>query len=560
MLEMFRKSFGVIFFGWGMIALFFITVLSILLRCIGIVKPDGLWNDEYVSWQIASTSFNDGFIQAMLAQCHMPLYYLYLKMCMAIGGSSDTFLRITSLVPGILSVIVMYYVGLQNNKKTGVVAALITAISSFLIYYSQEVRLYSLLFLFSALALLYFLKYIKNRSWVNLFGLLLFDFIIMFTHTIGFVFVFFELLVLSVLMFKEAKRQIVYFWSIGLILFLVLLPNIYHILTVKTFSQWWGVFSLSKLGFLFTDYFSPVLTNLVNAPDKLFYSKSLGFLFFAFVPTLIALSCIIRAMYKNKQNILLFLLCVGVVAVMSAAALMGKLVFITKYSIEIYPILIFLMAFGVSAFDKKFIGNILISLFCIINLFYVVASPNSAPKMQRTEGHKIVANLINHADINKGDVIFLQYYDENRFSKYFDFSEYQVVSVNKGNFNEYLSSDISYKKAYSDGKQIYKSVFSNSGKGYFEYKLKKDILDKLAEGQSVVMIINDSVAFYNTDMLSKISNDNYIYEKVPLLFMIFSYVSNHSFAYLSENLSVSRMERSGSWSLIKFTKLKDDKK
>ena len=56
-----------------MIALLFITLMGVGLRLIGIVKPDGLWNDEYVAWQIASTSFSDGFFQAMLAQCHMPL-------------------------------------------------------------------------------------------------------------------------------------------------------------------------------------------------------------------------------------------------------------------------------------------------------------------------------------------------------------------------------------------------------------------------------------------------------------------------------------------------------
>ena len=177
-----------------MIALFFITLMGLGLRLIGIVKPDGLWNDEYVAWQIASTSFSDGFVQAMLAQCHMPLYYLYLKMCMAIGGSGDTFLRLTSLVPGVLSIIVMYFVGLQDSKKTALYASILTAISSFLIYYSQEVRLYSLLFLFSALVLLYLLKYLKEKSLTNILGLLIFNFAIMFTHTIGFVFVFFELL------------------------------------------------------------------------------------------------------------------------------------------------------------------------------------------------------------------------------------------------------------------------------------------------------------------------------------------------------------------------------
>ena len=98
-----------------------ITIIGLFLRQIGINKPEGLWNDEYVSWMIASTPFNDGFVREMLSQCHMPLYYIYLKLCMAWGGQSDLMLRISSLIPGVLAIIVMYFVGLQHNKKTAII-------------------------------------------------------------------------------------------------------------------------------------------------------------------------------------------------------------------------------------------------------------------------------------------------------------------------------------------------------------------------------------------------------------------------------------------------------
>ena len=540
-----------------MIALIFIILLSVGLRCIGIVKPEGLWNDEYVSWQIASTSFDEGFVKAMLAQCHMPFYYLYLKMCMFFCGDGDIFLRITSLIPGVLAVIVMYFVGLQYNKKTAVYSALITAISSFLIYYSQEVRLYSLLFLFSALALLYMLRYLKNKSMTNLLGLLLFDFLIMFTHTIGFVFVFFELLVLSILIFKEAKKQVLSFWGISVVLFIIVAPNIYHILSGKTFSQWWGVFSPSKIGFLFTDYFSPVLTNLVNAPDKFLYNSSIGFLFFALCPALIALMFIVKAIYKNKQNFALFVIVVAVIIVMAAASVMGKLVFITKYSIEIYPILIFLAAIGAASYKTRYLGSTLMTMFCIINFWYLLFSPVSAPKKSRPEGHKIVADLIKKAEPHKGDVILLQYYGADRFKKYFDFSDYKVVTVNKGNFHKYMTANNSYEEILKDGKTIYKPVFQNQNLDYFEYMIQKEVLNDIKVGQSVIVIVCDSVAFYNNQVMSKIAADDYIYGKIPLMFLIFSYVSNRSLMYLEKNLNISRLENSGAWSLVKFTKTKN---
>ena len=132
--------------------LYFTTLLGFLLRMTFLNKPEGLWNDEYVSWYIANTPLGNGFLQEVLKQCHMPLYYLYLK---PFAGCSDLILRLTSVVAGVVAIPVMYLVGKEFSKKTANIAAVITSILPFLIYYSQEVRFYSLLFTFSALSLLF---------------------------------------------------------------------------------------------------------------------------------------------------------------------------------------------------------------------------------------------------------------------------------------------------------------------------------------------------------------------------------------------------------------------
>ena len=144
--------------------IFVITLLGLILRVLYINKPDGLWNDEYISWMIASRPMLDGFWAGIKSQCHMPVYYLYLKSFMAMFGQSDLLLRLTSVLCGTLSIIAMYFTGLEKDRKTGLIAALFTAISSFLIYYSQEVRFYSLLFLFSALSLLFTIRLVKKNK------------------------------------------------------------------------------------------------------------------------------------------------------------------------------------------------------------------------------------------------------------------------------------------------------------------------------------------------------------------------------------------------------------
>ena len=541
--------------GMVNVQLVIITIIGLLLRLINIDKPEGLWNDEYVSWAISAKPFAAGFLAGIKSQCHMPFYYIYLKACMAWGGQSDIFLRITSVIPCVLSIIVMYFVGLQKDKRTALIASFFTAISSFLIYYSQEVRLYSLLFLFSSLSLLYFLRYLKNQNGTNLGGLILFNFLIMFTHTIGFVFVILQLIVLSCFMFKTNKKRVAILWVSMIASGIILYPFIYHILSTKSFSQWWGTFTFSKIVFLFSDYFSPVLTNLTNAPSNIFYVHSIGFLIFAYVTTILAVFFIIKACIKNKVNIALISIAAGVILVLITAAISGKLVFITKYSIEIYPILLFLFACGLADINKDVLRNTIIAIVACINLTYLFFSPVSAPKLPRTQGHNIVAYLLEDSQIEKGDIILFEYYPSDRFKKYIDLSDYSVYSFNKGNFYKYLTENSSYNEAVNNGKNTYKEIFLAENNPYYNKVLDNKLLKNLQKGQSIHLIINNSVAIYPIASVKEIAENETIYDKVPLLFLVFSYINEYTTDYLSKELKITNIERIGDWTTVKLTKL-----
>ena len=160
-------------------------LLAIILRLINIDKPEGLWNDEYVSWFVASTPFIKGFWQEVLKQCHMPLYYLYLK---PFTTCSDVVMRITSVIPSVISVYVMYLTGKEFSKKTAVYAGLLTSVLSFLVYYAQ-VDFTLCYFLFSALLLLFTERILNNKKgWI---GYILSSLLILSTHVLGGIYVFF---------------------------------------------------------------------------------------------------------------------------------------------------------------------------------------------------------------------------------------------------------------------------------------------------------------------------------------------------------------------------------
>lgn len=530
-----------------------IVIFGLILRLICINKADGLWNDEYVSYMISAKPFFNGFLDGIKSQCHMPFYYLYLKFFMSVFGQSDILLRLTSVLAGVAAIPVMYFVGKEKDDTLAYLCSGFTAISSFLIYYSQEVRLYSILFLFSALSLLYTIKIIKNPVRKNFILYILFNFLILFTHTIGFVFVFFNLIFLSLNLYEKFKDVIKKVWICAFIGGLILSPLVINVFMTESFSQWWGHFSIARIGFLFTDYFSPVLTNLTNAPDNLFYMPKLAI--YMFIPALIAIFGIIKSLINNKFNIQLFSVALFTTIVLIIASISGKLVFITKYSIEIYPILIYLACYGIQTINKKWVKNSVIVIYCLLSVWYLIRSPQSAPKIRRAEGHKIVADLLNNSELKNGDIILLQYYDKNRFLKYFDFSDYYVVSINKGNFYKYLLGGYSYSDTLSNGKNIYKNMFSTYNNPYFENIINNKIINELKPGQSVAVIVLDSVSFINPDMMSEITKNETLYSKQPLLFLVFSYIKNKTFYDMAKTLTLTRVERKGRWTLIKFTKL-----
>ena len=488
----------------------------------------------------------------------MPFYYLYLKFFMTFFGQSDLLLRLTSVLAGVLSIPIMYFVGKEKDENTGLTCAGFSAISSFLIYYSQEVRIYAILFLFSALSLLYTIKCIKNPNKQNFILYVISNFLILFTHTIGFVFVFFNLIILSINLFKQFKKVITTVWISIFAGGILLTPLIFKIFTTKSFSQWWGHFSISKIGFLFTDYFSPVLTNLTNAPDNFLYAPKLAL--FMILPAIIAIGCIIKALYKNKINIQLFLLFISTITILIIASLIGKLVFITKYSIEIYPILIYLASFGINSINNKILKNSLIIVYCLISIGYILLHPYSAPKMRRAEGHKIMTDILSRMDLKKDDMIVLEYYPQNRFEKYFDFSNYRVIEIHKGNFPMYISKSDTLEDAFINGKKNYKNMFLSNSNPYFESMLDSNIFNKLKPGQSVVMVVLNSVSFYSPNNLALIANNNEKYNKEPLLFLIFSYIKNKTFYEMMQNLAIAKFEQKGNWTLIKFTKLNNTNK
>lgn len=126
------------------------------------------WNDEALSVVIASGSVKE-ILTNQFHSLQPPGFYLLLHFWRRLVGDSETALRMLPVLFGILGVAAMFRLGTELfGRGAGLWAAALTAIMPFHLYYSQEIRSYSLLFLLAALALLcqaYLIRSAASRRW-----------------------------------------------------------------------------------------------------------------------------------------------------------------------------------------------------------------------------------------------------------------------------------------------------------------------------------------------------------------------------------------------------------
>ncbi|MDP8987744.1 MAG: glycosyltransferase family 39 protein, partial [Actinomycetota bacterium] len=151
--------------GAGLLGLTVVS-LSLSLRGMGV----SLWLDEGLSVGIASHRWAD--IPGLLAQDGSPpLYYLVLHAWMEAFGRSEEAVRALSLLFGLVTVPVAFWLtGTLFDRRSAWVAAVLAATSGYLTYYGREARMYTLLVLLALVAVVAFVHVVVlgRRRWIPL--------------------------------------------------------------------------------------------------------------------------------------------------------------------------------------------------------------------------------------------------------------------------------------------------------------------------------------------------------------------------------------------------------
>lgn len=141
-----------------------VIMLGLSLRVYGI-DYQSLWNDELTSWSFSSLDTLEEVVNCLRVDVHPPGYQILLYFVEKYVGTSESALRLPSVVFGVLSILLVFLLGLRlYSYKEGLIASLFTAVLWCPIYYSQEARPYSALLLFTSLASYFWISLIRTME------------------------------------------------------------------------------------------------------------------------------------------------------------------------------------------------------------------------------------------------------------------------------------------------------------------------------------------------------------------------------------------------------------
>lgn len=239
--------------------LLFILLGAFALRMV-FLTSENLWFDEFYSIKTAlALPYNLGRTSFLKIAGPVPaVYFILLKVWIAVFGYSALSVRLLSVLPGIATVMMIFFLGVKLfNNQTGVLAAFLLSIYPAHLFYSQEARHY-MLYLFFTLVVYYVFSQclFDKKKHLLILGVSLL--LLMNTHFFG-IFILLALIVSYFLAEKDKARKIrwVKFTVFLVVVFVIVVLIIYRdIFSIAERISWIRKKTIGNSFFYLPNFFS----------------------------------------------------------------------------------------------------------------------------------------------------------------------------------------------------------------------------------------------------------------------------------------------------------------
>lgn len=357
-----------------------ILILALVLRLINLNQS--FWLDEIAQVVESSRPFSQQW--QIPIDFHPPLFH-YLVHFWLLLGKSECWLRSSSVILGVLAVYFLYLlVKKLTSKKIAIFSSLLLATSPFHIYYSQELRPYSLACLLGIVSMYLFLKLLEKKSWFMPFVLIN----ILGVYTLYF-FPFVLVAQLFILLFLRKERLLDWLKNV-LIAVLFFLPWVPLFLSqLQTGREWarispvWlSMVSASRekaLGMLFAKFF----LGRITFDNKLVYLilTLASFLVFAYL---------LKQAWQKKKKAFVFLFGFFFVPIIFSFLIHLILPVVSpKRLLIVLPAFYGLISLGIASLSRKY-QKLGLAFFLLLNI-YGLMQQNFNPRFQREQWRQATA-------------------------------------------------------------------------------------------------------------------------------------------------------------------------
>lgn len=164
--------------------LILILLLGLILR---IYKLDfqSVWLDEIHSLNESNPNYTWGqvFDSLLVSDPHPPLYFILLHLLFKCFGYTVWTLRFVSVLFGVAGIAGTYFLAKEMfNKRVAYFAALLIAVNYFQLYYSQEARMYAMLFFTSVMSFYFLVRFFKIPTYKSTLLYAVFTALMLYTH------------------------------------------------------------------------------------------------------------------------------------------------------------------------------------------------------------------------------------------------------------------------------------------------------------------------------------------------------------------------------------------
>jgi uncharacterized membrane protein len=368
-----------------------ILIAALFLR-IYHINFQSIWLDEILSMNNSNPKLSmKQFYEGIMFWEFMPhMYFLILRFVFDIFGYSATVARLFSAIIGVFGVYSIYLFGKELiNKRGGLIAAGLVCVNFFHISYSQEVRPYGMLFLFTVLSFYRMVIFIKKPSILNAIIFGLFTGLYLNCHFFGFITLFSQCLLLLFFLIKTSKENRNKFFRycivFGIVTLIIFSPSFEALLRVTEIKSFW----LQKPGpeaftSMFREFFgnSEMLISVINLLVifyfiNLFKEKNNNQNSNAIISNKVVFSFIILSTWLSVSLIIPLI-----------RSYLDVPMILSRYFINILPVLILVISIGINFIKNDLIRIVVITylvVFSILDLFVVKNYYNTVTKSQYRE-------------------------------------------------------------------------------------------------------------------------------------------------------------------------------